>query len=216
MAEHYRLRDIRFCYGDKTVLAIQAQSFERGAITVLTGENGVGKSTLLKLLAFVATAQSGEIEFAGKTVTRDQLARLRKSVSLVQQNPYLIKGSVAKNIELGLKFRGLAQAERRAKSVRILQLLGIEPLAEQPVKSLSGGEAQKVALGRTLVIDPDVILLDEPFTHLDHMFIGEFEALIRQLKANGKTVILTTHNPSQAHTLSDRIYQVADGKVREI
>ena len=216
MDELYRLRDIGFSYGNHTVLTIRQQVFMHGAITALTGENGAGKSTLLKLLAFVIPIQTGEIIFAGSVVTRERLAQFRKSVSLVQQNPYLLKGSVFKNIELGLKFRGIAAGERRTRIRHILRLLGIESLAGQSVKSLSGGEAQKVALGRALVIDPDVILFDEPFTHLDHAFISEFEVLIRQLKASGKTLVFTTHNAAQAQALSDQTFKIADGEIREI
>jgi tungstate transport system ATP-binding protein len=167
MSCQYKLNNIQFSYAEKRILDIEEQSFEQGKITALVGANGAGKSTLLGLLSFIFDAESGEVEFSGVKVTKNNQASLRKSVGLVQQNPYLIKGSVIKNIELGLKFRHVKPAVRESRAKDMLRLLKIENLADRSVKSLSGGEAQKVAIGRALVLDPEVILLDEPFTYLD-------------------------------------------------
>jgi len=137
-------------------------------------------------------------------------------VGLVQQNPYLIKGSVIKNIELGLKFRHVKPAVRESRAREMLRLLKIENLADRSVKSLSGGEAQKVAIGRALVLDPKVILLDEPFTYLDREFVEDFELLIKKLRnEQNKTIIFTTHNQAQAKVLSDQVFSIADGHLTE-
>ena len=177
MGHQYQLINIQFGYSDKKILDIKQQTFDQGKITALVGANGAGKSTLLGLLSFILNAERGEIEFSGVKVTNNNQASLRKSVGLIQQNPYLIKGSVIKNIELGLKFRHVKPAERESRARDMLHLLKIENLSDRPVKSLSGGEAQKVAIGRALVLDPKVILLDEPFTYLDREFVREFETL---------------------------------------
>ena len=98
----------------------------------------------------------------------------------------------------------------------MLRLLKIEGLADRSVKSLSGGEAQKVAIGRALVLDPKVILLDEPFTYLDREFVAAFELLIKKLKnEQNKTIIFTTHNHSQAKALSDQVFTIVDGHLTE-
>lgn len=212
MVNQYQLRHVKFAYADKIVLDIKQQDFEQGKITALVGANGAGKSSLLGLMAFILQPVAGEIKFAGENGGRRNLLSLRKSVGLVQQNPYLIKGSVSRNIELGLKFHRVAAAERKHRIADMLGLLRIEHLADRSVKSLSGGEAQKVAIGRTLVLDPQVILLDEPFTYLDRKFVGEFENLIKLLRdEQNKTIVFTTHNQSQAQALSDHVYSLIDG-----
>jgi len=216
MSYQYQLKNIQFSYSDKKVLDIEKQIFEQGKITALVGANGAGKSTLLGLLSFIFDAEAGEIEFSGEKVTKKNQASLRKSVGLVQQNPYLIKGSVMKNIELGLKFRHVKPAERESRAKDMLRLLKIENLADRSVKSLSGGEAQKVAIGRALVLDPKVILLDEPFTYLDREFVEEFELLIKELRnEQNKTIIFTTHNQTQAKALSDQVFSIVDGHLTE-
>ncbi|MCK5668140.1 MAG: ABC transporter ATP-binding protein [Gammaproteobacteria bacterium] len=212
----YKLNNIQFSYAEKKVLDIEQQSFEQGKITALVGANGAGKSTLLGLLSFISEAELGAIEFSGEKVTKNNQASLRKSVGLVQQNPYLIKGSVIKNIELGLKFRHVKPAVRESRAKDMLRILKIENLADRSVKSLSGGEAQKVAIGRALVLDPKVILLDEPFTYLDREFVDEFELLIKKLKnEQNKTIIFTTHNQTQAKALSDQVFSIVDGQLIE-
>ena len=216
MSCQYQLNNIQFSYSDKMVLDIKQQTFEQGKITALVGPNGAGKSTLLGLLSFILNADLGEIEFSGLKVTKRNQASLRKSIGLIHQNPYLIKGSVIKNIELGLKFRHIKPAVRQSRAKDMLRLLKIENLADRSVKSLSGGEVQKVAIGRTLVLDPKVILLDEPFTYLDREFVEEFETLIKQLRdTQNKTIIFTTHNQLQAQELSDQVFRLEKGQLTE-
>ncbi len=216
MSCQYKLSNIQFSYSDKKILDIEQQSFKQGKITALVGANGAGKTTLLGLLSFIFDAEVGEIEFSGEKVTKNNQASLRKLVGLVQQNPYLIKGSVIKNIELGLKFRHVKPAVRESRAREMLRLLKIENLADRSVKSLSGGEAQKVAIGRALVLDPKVILLDEPFTYLDREFVEDFELLIKKLRnEQNKTIIFTTHNQAQAKVLSDQVFSIADGHLTE-
>ncbi len=216
MSCQYQLNNIQFSYSDKMVLDIKQQTFEQGKITALVGPNGAGKSTLLGLLSFILNADLGEIEFSGLKVTKRNQASLRKSIGLIHQNPYLIKGSVIKNIELGLKFRHIKPAVRQSRAKDMLRLLKIENLADRSVKSLSGGEVQKVAIGRTLVLDPKVILLDEPFTYLDREFVKEFETLIKQLRdTQNKTIIFTTHNQLQAQELSDQVFRLEKGQLTE-
>jgi len=217
MSCQYKLNNIQFSYADKKVLDIEQQVFEQGIITALVGANGAGKSTLLGLLSFISDAEIGEIEFSGEKVTKSNQASLRKSIGLVQQNPYLIKGSVIKNIELGLKFRHVKPEVRESMAKDMLRILKIEDLADRSVKSLSGGEAQKIAIGRTLVLDPKVILLDEPFTYLDREFVDEFELLMKKLKNDqNKTIIFTTHNQLQAQALSDQVFSIMDGHLTEV
>lgn len=217
MTAQYFLSKIIFSYADKTVLNIEQQSFTARQITALLGNNGAGKSSLLGLLAFTLLPQSGNIEFADQPVSKKNIATIRRSVGLVQQNPYLVTGNVIKNIELGLKFHGIKSSERQHRVANILSLLKIEQLAHYPAKSLSGGEAQKIAIARTLVLDPEVILFDEPFTYLDKVFIRELEQLIKHLRDDQqKTIIFTTHDQSQAKRLSNNIFNITDGFLTQV
>lgn len=216
MNNQYQLNNIKFSYADELILDIERHCFESGKITALVGNNGAGKSTLLGMLSFLLVPDSGDIRYAGETVRNDSLGAIRKQVGLVQQNPYLIKGSVAKNIELGLKFHGINPVERENRVRNMLRLLKIEKLADRSVKSLSGGEAQKVAIGRTLALGPEVVLLDEPFTYLDREFVEEFEELIKHLRDNhNKTIIFTTHNELQAQALSDQVFRIINASLIE-
>ena len=216
MSAQYELRDLRFAYSDTPVLKIDAQDFARGRITALIGANGAGKTTLLKILSFLLPPDSGEIRFSTQTVSRKNAAALGKQIGLVPQNPYLLQGSAARNIEIGLKFRGIQPPERDRLVRKMLTLLGIEKLAERSVKSLSGGEAQKIALARILVLDPAVILLDEPFTHLDRESAEELGALIRNLcNEQDKTIIFTGHDRLRTQALSDHIYRLTSAGLFE-
>jgi len=211
MSAQYQLKAVRFAYADHPILAIDDQDLPQGKITALVGVNGSGKTTLLKILSFLMPPDSGEIRFSGQMVSGKAVATLKRRVGLVLQNPYLLKGKVVKNIEIGLKFRGVGPAERAIRVKKMLARRGMEKLAERSVKSLSGGEAQKTAIARTLVLDPAVILLDEPFTHLDRDFAEELEALIRNLRDEyDKTIIFTSHDQLQAQALSDHIYSLID------
>jgi molybdopterin-binding protein len=134
----------------------------------------------------------------------------------VQQNPYLLRGTVFKNIEIGLKLKKVDKNIRLKKVSQVLKLLGISELSSRNARTLSGGEAQKVAIGQVIILDPDVLILDEPFTHLDKNSIDELEKIILKLKEDlNKTIILTTHNQYQAQWLADDVYSVIKGKVFE-
>lgn len=213
MKQQYLLRKLVFAYADKVVLNIEHQVFAAGTITALLGANGSGKSTLLGLLAFILRMRSGEIEFAGEKATEGMYAGLRRRVGLVPQNPYLIHGSVARNIGIGLKFHGVGRVEREHRIKDVLELFKIQDLADRVAKSLSGGETQKVAIARMLVLSPEVLLLDEPFTYLEQDSIACLEILIKNLRDENKTVIFTTHDQAQAEKFSEKILALADGKL---
>lgn len=217
MSSEYHLHNIKFSYPDQTmILDIEDQIFAAGKTTALLGANGAGKSTLLALLTFIIQATAGEIEFFGEKVTAKNCARLRRKIGLVPQNPYLINGSVADNIKLGLKIHGIRHAEREKRLQDILQQFQITAIADRSARMLSGGEIQKIALARMLVLLPTVILLDEPFTHLDRSFISDCEQHISQLQQQHKTIIFTTHNQAQAEKMADSVYNLSDGKLAKI
>lgn len=214
MTALYELLAVQFAYDRAMVLDIDEFRVNGNTITAITGPNGCGKTTLLNLLAFLRLPTSGTLNYRGQPVNVSNWSRLRKRVSYVQQKPYLLKMSVRENIELGLKFRNQPLHDRRRRSAVILDDLGIAQLADRRAGELSGGEVQKVAIARALVLDPDVLILDEPFTHLDQRSVGFFESLITLLRDDrGKSVVFTSHDPIISQALSDRVYSMLNGRL---
>ncbi len=214
MSMLYELNDVTFDYGNGFRLSYINLAIEQGSFVAFVGPNGAGKSTLLNVLAMLSLPSSGQLTFLGKTVNKASLALLKKRVGYVQQNPYLLRGSVASNVELGLKLQHVDKVDRVKRSDAVMELIRIAHFQQRNVSELSGGEAQKVAIARALVLEPDVLILDEPFTFLDKTSIHELEKLLIRLQQDcGKTIILTTHNLVQAQQLADSIYSVTQGKV---
>ncbi len=201
-------------YDGPPVVRIGQLAIEAGTVTAVVGANGAGKSTLLRLLALQALPQGGTLRFMGEPVTAARLAALRRRVGLLPQAPYLLRGSVSANVEIGLRLRRMSRAERATRVEAALASLGLARLAARPARELSGGEAQKVALARVLVFEPEVLVLDEPFTHLDAGVAAEIAALIARIgEARTQTVIFSTHDALRARALAGRVLGIVDGQL---
>lgn len=216
MTSIYQLKNVTFNYGTEFNLVNVCIDIKKSNIIGIVGPNGSGKTSLLNVLSFLKLPYTGTLLYNEKKLTKNNLEQFRKTVGYVQQNPYLLRGTAFKNIELGLKLKKIDKGIRVKKVSEVMQLLGINKLSNRNARTLSGGEAQKVAIGQVLVLDPDVLILDEPFTHLDKDSIDDLEQIVLKLKKNlGKTIILTTHNQYQAQWLADDVYSVIKGKVFE-
>ena len=216
MTSVYQLKNVTFNYGTDFNLVDVCIDIEKSNIIGIVGPNGSGKTSLLNVLSFLNVPQTGTLLYNGKELSLNNFSQFRKSVGYVQQSPYLLRGTVFTNIELGLKLKKVDKEIRVKKVSEVMQLLGINKLSNRNARTLSGGEAQKVAIGQVLVLDPDVLIFDEPFTHLDKDSIDELEQIVLKLKGElGKTIILTTHNQYQAQWLADDVYSVIKGKVFE-
>jgi len=200
----YRLQSIRKCYGSNVALDIEELTIAEGRLYTLTGANGGGKSTLLSILAFLAPPTSGEIFYAGKRVDRDHgsVEEYRRKVTLLHQSPYLFGGSVDDNVAFGLKVRGIRGEEQRRRIDEALDVVGLQGFRDRKARELSGGEAQRVAMARALVLKPEVLLLDEPLANIDRETTGLLETVIASLPAQGTTVIMTTHDPDHPGRLN--------------
>lgn len=194
-----KLQNIKKIYGDRTVLDIENLTFRKGETVAIVGPNGSGKSTLLKIIADTIKNDSGDIERNGKILYLPQ-----------QSVPF--KKSVRKNILFSMK--NTSYKEKLCDE--ILEELSLTPLADKNAKGLSGGEAQRLALGRILVNEGDFVLLDEPSSAADIEGTEIIENAIRSYKdKTGCGVIMTTHSPVQALKLADRIIMLCDGKIVE-
>lgn len=197
-------------------LSIDEFTLKGGRVCAVIGPNGCGKSTLLNILAFADTPASGRVEFMGREVgyANGEVLSLRRQVAYLMQDPYLFNMSVEDNIRYGLKIRGVRKAEAAAAADRVMRLLSLSHLANRSAHALSGGEAQRVAIARTVVLDSSVVLLDEPTANVDKKNIGAIEELMTSLaREQGATVVFTTHSQGQAERLSDITISMEGGRV---
>ncbi|MFT5131568.1 MAG: molybdopterin-binding protein [Gammaproteobacteria bacterium] len=216
MSQLYRLRNIEYAYGDEVVLRIDEYSIEQNAINALVGSNGSGKSTLLNLLAFITLPSRGELSYSNELVIEGNTQALRRHTAYVQQKPYLFNFTVLQNIELGLKLRGMGKQSRRERAEAQALKLNLQDLLSKRAHELSGGEVQKVAIARALVLNPPVLILDEPFSHLDRQSRIDIEFLLHGLGESGsQTVIFSTHDQIQAHKLAEYVCSLEKGKIRQ-
>lgn len=182
-----------------------------GEILGLLGSSGSGKSTILRTIAGLEPAAEGSVWIDGADVT--QVLTHRRNVGMVFQRGELFPHrSVGRNIAYGLEVAGLGRAERAARVAQLLDLVGLPGFADRDIATLSGGQAQRVALARSLAPRPDVLLLDEPLSALDVDLRARLAGDIRDiLKASGTTAIYVTHDPDEANRVSDRIARIESG-----
>jgi tungstate transport system ATP-binding protein len=198
----------------RTVAAVDRIALEEGETVVILGPNGAGKTSLLLALASLLPS-TGEIRWRGRPVT-DKLA-FRRRIAVVFQRPLLLNTSVLENAELGLALRGVPRDVRRRRAEELLSRLGVWHLAHRRARQLSGGEAQRVSLARALVIEPEILFLDEPFSALDAPTRESLTAdLAEVLRERRVGTILVTHDRDEALSLGERIAVVMRGRVRQI
>jgi tungstate transport system ATP-binding protein len=211
----YRLSGVQVRYPARPRPALDVESLviERGVVTAFVGPSGSGKSTLLRVLNFLLAPTRGTVEFAGQVVPeRPPVAQLRR-VTTVFQRPVLLNRSVRENVAYGLRLRGAAV---NGSVDSALERVGLAELGHAAAQRLSGGEMQRVALARALVLEPEVILLDEPTANLDPYNVGVIEALVReQNQQRGTTVVLVTHNVFQARRLAAHTGLLLEGRLVE-
>jgi len=210
----YRLQSIRKRYGSNVALDVEELTIAEGRLYTLTGANGAGKSTLLSILAFLTPPTSGEIFYAGNRVdwNHGSVEEYRRKDTLLHQSPYLFVGSVHDNVAFGLKVRGIPGEEQRRIVDRALDGVGLQGFRDRKARELSGGEAQRVAMARALVLNPEVLLLDEPLANIDRETAGLLETVIASLPARGTTVVMTTHDPDHPGRLNGESIHLEGGR----
>ena len=211
------LKNITKVFGNKTVLdRVNLQIYE-GEILALLGPNGSGKTTMLKILAFIENPTGGEAKFQGETVSFKNTEKMRMQSTLVFQKTILFDTSVHDNIAYGLKVRKIPKDARNEEIKKVLRLVKLEGFEKRPARKLSGGEQQRVAIARALVLKTKLLLLDEPSANLDPKNASIVEEIIATVNREHKiTIVMATHNMFQAKTLPQRIALVSDGKITEV
>lgn len=201
---------VTVAFDGRTVLRNVSLHVERGAIVAVLGPSGSGKSTLLRVVAGLVGTSSGTIRVDGTDMTG--IPTHRRNVGLVFQNNQLFPHlDVADNVGYGLRIARMPAAERRARTDQLLALVGLSDHAHRDVTTLSGGEAARVALARSLATSPRVLLLDEPLSGLDHdLRYALADELRRVIRAAGSTALVVTHDPVEAERIADHVVRLVD------
>ena len=211
------IRDLLIQRNGRDVLYIDSLDIARGETLTVVGPNGAGKSTLLLALARLLKPARGEINFDGKSLNEWDELEYRRKISFVFQAPLLMDMTVEQNVALGLKFRRTPKQETQERVGKWMKHLGIESLSKRRAGELSGGEAQRVSLARAFVLEPELLLLDEPFSPLDPptraKMLDDLAALLAQ---DHRTAVFVTHNLNEAAKMSHRIAVIVGGMLRQV
>ncbi len=214
MSKVIKIEGLTLVLGGRTILNIPSFALEEGESVGLMGPNGAGKSSLLFVMALLQEPTTGEISYFGKSRKEYPRLELQRRMAMVFQKPMMLDLNVYDNIDIGLKFRGINRRERTKRINAYLEQMEITHLAKQRARSLSGGEAQRVAIAQALVLEPDIIFLDEPFSNLDKEIREELMQQINELlRERHITTVMVTHHRREADVLTDTIYWMEDGEI---
>lgn len=211
------LKDITKSYNCKTVLDSINLQIHEGEILALLGPNGSGKTTILKILAFLENPTNGDIFFQGEKVNFRKIEKFQLQSTIVFQKPIVFSTSVYDNVAYGLKIRKVSKETRDREVKKALELVKLKGFEKRDARKLSGGEQQRVALARALVLKTKLLLLDEPTANLDPKNAAIIEEVIDTVNRENKTtLVMATHNMFQAKKLPHRIALMNEGKITEV
>ncbi|MCP4294375.1 MAG: ATP-binding cassette domain-containing protein [Proteobacteria bacterium] len=212
----YSLKKIRKSYHPNFVLKIDHLDIKKGEVYALLGPNGAGKTTLLNIMSFLDSPDSGEVRYRDNRIqyTRQKLLSHRREVTLIDQKPILFSTSVYKNLEFGLKLRNIPKYECQQRIEKALDLVNLGSKIMYQAHKLSGGEAQRVAIARAIVLNPEVILCDEPLANVDFENRTSIINLFKDLnRKRGTTLMFSTHDQLQAASLTNQWIHLEDGRL---
>jgi tungstate transport system ATP-binding protein len=211
------VRDLLVCRENRPVVEVDYLSVDQGNVLAVVGPNGAGKTSLLLAVAHLLKPERGQIHFNAEEISAQKELSYRRRIALVLQEPLLVSRSVYENAALGLRFRSLPKEEVEARVNHWLDRLGIAHLRDRRADKLSGGEAQRVSLARAFVLQPELLLLDEPFSALDSPTRrGLLEELHSILAETATTTLMITHNLQEAVQVSHHLAVIIGGKLRQI
>lgn len=211
------IQDLLVRRGEHPALQLERLAIQNGEVLAVVGPNGAGKSTLLLTLARLLKPERGEIRFNGIQSSAESDTDYRRRIALVMQDPLLFDMTVFENVASGLKFRGVHKDEIRSKVPLWLERLGVGHLTKRRANQLSGGEAQRVSLARALILEPKLLLLDEPFSALDPPTRSRLlDDLGTLLKETSTTTVFVTHDLPEAAQLAARIAVIIGNRLRQV
>jgi putative spermidine/putrescine transport system ATP-binding protein len=203
-------------FGDYTAVHQMSLDIEEGSFVTLLGPSGCGKTTTLRMIAGLLDPSEGEISIKGKRV--NDVPIHKRNLGLVFQNYALFPHkTVADNVAFGLNYRNVGKEEARRKVAEALELVQLPDLGARYPKELSGGQQQRIALARAIVIEPDVLLLDEPLSALDANLREDMRVELKRIQQSiGVTTVFVTHDQTEALAMSDQIIVMSEGRVEQI
>ena len=210
------LRDVAVERGRRPILDVPELDVLESEVLAVVGPNGAGKSTLIQVMGLLDRPSRGEVLFDGEPASPRSLAQ-RRRMAVVFQEPLLLDTTVEGNVRSGMALRGVSGGEQRQRATEWMERFGIAGLAGRSVRHLSGGEAQRTSLARAFVLEPELLLLDEPFAALDaptrQALIDDLDAV---LSGRRMSTVLVTHDRAEAVRLGDRVAVLIGGRIRQI
>jgi tungstate transport system ATP-binding protein len=212
-----QLAGVAKTYNGNQVLTDCSYTFAAGGDYLLLGDNGTGKSTLFRIAALLEAPDRGDVRyFEGEKVLAPDI-HLRRRLTMVFPKVGIFSRSVFDNVAYGLKIRGMTKNLVRDKVAEVLEEVGLTHKISQPATTLSSGETMRLGLARALAIEPEVLFLDEPTTHIDKDNTRLIEECIRRVRQEkALTLIIITHDPAQAERLGGRQLLLSEGRIREM
>ncbi len=209
------IRGLSKSYDGRQVVKGVDMLVKRGEIVGLLGPNGAGKTTTFYMVVGIIPPNSGKIVFDNQDITGLPIhERARYGIGYLSQEPSIFrKLTVRENIMAILETLPIGRTERKKRLQQLLEELRIAHLAKNKAFTLSGGERRRLEITRALVTNPSFILLDEPFSGVDPIIVGEVQEIIKELKQKGLGILLTDHNVRETLSITDRAYLIADGKI---
>ncbi|MDI6799639.1 MAG: ABC transporter ATP-binding protein [Actinomycetota bacterium] len=209
-----KVENLKHRFGERLVLNLPSFQLERGETTVIFGPNGSGKSTLLRILALLERPSEGRSYYDGRQVSSKNSLELARNVVLLLQKPLFFAGSVAENILFGLKVRRVPKEVAQERLSRAAALFELDDLLKRRPQDLSGGELQRVNLARAFILQPKVLLLDEPFSALDAAIRNDLMAVLKRvIKETDQTTLFVTHHREEAALLAKRMVVMLNGQI---
>jgi tungstate transport system ATP-binding protein len=210
------IRGISKSYGKLEILKDIDLMVETGEVLALIGPTGSGKTTLLRLVSLLEEPSKGCILFDGQKVTaasEKEKLKARRRMAMVFQKPVMFKANVSENVSFGLKMRGIDDPKKIEEALSAVELSGFE---NRDANTLSGGEMQRIALARALVLEPELLLLDEPTANLDPKSAASIDRLLQSLSGQKTAVILATHNMMECNRLATRVAVLQAGRLEVV
>ena len=207
-------RGIEKAFAETNILRNVDISLYPGKCILLSGNNGSGKTTLLKIIAGLVAPSRAEIELSGKSHSwKSAIRSIRREIIYLHQQPYLLSGTVESNVSYGLRFTSLNRKQLRESVKEALEWAGLADVAKHQAKTLSGGVQQRVAFTRAWILKPKVLLLDEPMTNMDIESREQACDLLKRMKSEGMSIVLTSHDMNIFDGLIDSHFSLSDGKL---
>jgi ABC-type methionine transport system ATPase subunit len=210
------IRGISKSYGEAKILKDIGLTAEKGEVLALIGPTGSGKTTLLRLVSLLEEPSMGCVMIDGQNITgssEKEKLKARRRMAMVFQKPVMFKANVRENVSFGLEMRGIKDPKKIKESLLAVGLSGFE---NRDANTLSGGEMQRIALARALVLEPELLLLDEPTANLDPKSAASIERLLQSLSGQKMAVILATHNMAECKRLATRVAVLQAGRLVEV